>query len=69
MRTQKNSLNDTVHLRTQNKCLYSLVDKKYAKLYAHIYCVFGHIIFYYLRNEFDFWNIPGTMNMSGLLQS
>ena len=23
----------------------------------------------YLRNEFDFWNVPGIMNTSGLLQS
>ena len=23
----------------------------------------------YLRNEFDFWNVHGIMNTSGLLQS
>ena len=26
-------------------------------------------LFKYLRNEFDFWNVHGIMNTSGLLQS
>ena len=47
----------------------SLIDKKIWQIVCSKYCLSGPIIFYHLRNEFDFWNIYGIMNTSGLLHS
>ena len=31
--------------------------------------VLSNLSLFFLRNEFDFWSVHGTMNTSGLLQS
>ena len=40
------------------------------KVICYVVCCFAsHIKQIYLRNEFNFWNVHGIMNTSGLLQS
>ena len=39
-------------------------------VFVDLHCLWFILhVFIDLRNEFNFWNVPGIMNTSGLLQS